>query len=78
MATATQLSDVYERCSAAKHMAFRECERLMQEYGGEGLKILSHNTFVFTAAFLFEDRDTGVANIMLITPSKNKAFEMVM
>ena len=77
-ATATRLSDVYGRCSEAKKRAFNYCNMLMQEYNGNDMKILSHNTFVFTAAFLFEDRETGAANIMLITPSRNEAVEWTM
>ena len=77
-ATATRLSDVYGRCSEAKKRAFNYCNRLMQEYNGNDMKILSHNTFVFTAAFLFEDCETGAANIMLITPSRNEAVEWTM
>ena len=77
-ATATRLSDVYGRCSEAKQRAFNYCHRLMQEYNGDDMKILSHNTFVFTAAFLFEDQETGAINIMRITPSKNEAVEWTM
>lgn len=69
---ATCLADVYGRYSRAKEEAFNYCRRLMAEYDGEDLRILSHNTFRFIAAFQFMNKETGEAMLMYITPSKNK------
>lgn len=74
-ATATRLSDVYGRYSDAKQRAFDYCQRLKREHNGYDMRILSHNTFVFTAAFLFDDPETGVISIMLITPSRDEVVE---
>ena len=74
-ATATSLDEVYGRYSAKKKEAFEYCRNLMAKYNGWGLKILSHNTFVFTAGFEFVSDETGAVNIMYITPSKDTAVE---
>ena len=63
------LSHVYGRYSHAKERAWEYCVRLMQKYNGNSLRILSHNTFMFTCAFEFEDSETGEVHLMHITPS---------
>lgn len=70
--TATELWQVYGNYSRAKAEAFDYCRRLMAEHDGRDLKILSHNTYMFTAAFSFMNKETGEAMLMYITPSKNK------
>ena len=65
------LRDVYGRYSIAKEKAFRYCLNLMHSYNGRDLKIISHNSFMFTAAFIFNDPDTGVIQFMFITPNYN-------
>ena len=74
-ATATTLAEVYGRDSAKKKEAFDYCQKLMAKHNGWGLKILSHNTFVFTAGFEFVSDETGAINIMYITPSRETAVE---
>ena len=69
----TELWHVYGTCSQNKIRAFDDCRKLMAEYDGRDLRILSHNTFMFTAAFSFMNQETGEAMIMYITPSKHKA-----
>lgn len=68
----TELWQVYGNYSRAKAEAFDYCKRLMAEHDGSDLRILSHNTFMFTAAFQFRNKETDEAMIMYITPSKNK------
>lgn len=68
----TELYHVYGNYSRAKAEAFEYCKRLMAEHDGSDLRILSHNAFMFTAAFQFMNQETGEAMIMYITPSKNK------
>jgi hypothetical protein len=63
------LSSVYGRYSDAKARAWRYCEQLCAKHNGWGLKVLSYNTFMFTAGFLFEDPETGVVQFMFITPN---------
>lgn len=78
--TATQLSDVYGRYSADKAIAFDHCRRLMYENDGRDLKILTHNSYIFTAGFEFVPKDTktGEVCIMYITPSRNEVIEWTM
>lgn len=59
--------------SIAKEKAFDYCENLRREKGGYGLAIVSKNTFVFCAAFLYEDDATGETMLCYITPSHNYA-----
>lgn len=61
------LDDVYGRYSTAKHRAWRDCERRCAEKNGYCLSVISHNTNVFTAGFMYE----GEAGKMfyVITPS---------
>ena len=49
------LYHAYTRPSTAKERAWNYCIELMEKYNGYGLKVLSYNTFMFTAAFLFTD-----------------------
>ena len=74
--TASQLHDVYGRYSHNKVKAFKHCEYLCRLYDGSDLKIISHNTFIFTAGFQFIDKDTGVIKFMYITPSYNTIIDM--
>ena len=61
------LDDVYGRYSTAKKRAWRDCERRCAEKDGYCLSVISHNTNVFTAGFMYE----GEAGKMfyVITPS---------
>ena len=71
------LADVYGNYSRAKEEAFKYCQRLMEEHNGEDLRILSYNTFIFTAAFIMWSEETGEALLMYITPSRNKIVPWV-
>lgn len=61
------LDDVYGRYSTAKHRAWRDCERRCAEKNGYCLSVITYNTNVFTAGFMYE----GEAGKMfyVITPS---------
>ena len=69
------LAHVYGKYSIAKAHAFEYCENLMRKLNGWGLKILSHNTFMFTAGFLYNDPDNGNIKFMYITPSYDTATD---
>ncbi len=74
---ATKLSDVYGRYSKAKENAFEYCKHICYEhYDGRNLKIIGHNSNIFTAGFEFIDPDTGVVRFMYITPSYNTVVDM--
>ena len=68
------LNHAYNRPSIRKENAWTYCVNLMIDKCGYGLKVLSYNTFIFTAAFLFRD-ENGVENIMYITPNYDIAIE---
>lgn len=63
------LEDVYKSHSVAKQNAYDYCKRLQEKYNGYDFRIISANTFIFTAGFKFVDVETGVIKFMHITPS---------
>jgi len=63
--TATELHDVYGRCSTEKHRALKYCKELMEEVHGYNGRIISYNTFTFTYAFQNDD------NFYVITANNN-------
>lgn len=73
---AYDLSDVYGRYSKAKAQAWRYCENLMVKHDGWGLRVISHNTSMFTAGFLFRDPDTDALKFMYITKTSDTAVEV--
>lgn len=66
----------YEKPSYNKEKAWSYCKELCRRYAGFGLKVISKNTFVFTAGFEFVDLETGVLRFMYITPSYNTAVDV--
>lgn len=66
--TASTLWEVYGTWSRAKEQAFDYCRRLCYEHGGHDLRIITANTFTFTAGFEFTAED-GRAAFMYITKS---------
>lgn len=58
--TDTQLWHVYGRWSTAKERAFKECERIMRERDGYGLRIIGANTSFFSVGFRTKDDKTLV------------------
>ena len=75
--TEFNLWNAYESFSSKKQRAFDYCKELQYKYGGHDLKIISHNTFIFTAGFAFEDKETGACKFMFITPSYDTAVDMI-
>lgn len=69
LSTATKLSDVYDKYSPAKASAFEHCKQEMENRKGFGLRILSSNTFMFTAGFLATNKETGVVEFTFISPN---------
>ena len=67
-AEATSVEQFYKRPSSAKVCAEKECLKKMFTENGEGYKILSGNTFTFTAAWRTADglRIETCANSFLI------------
>lgn len=73
---ANDLSNVYGRYSPAKAQAWHYCENLMAKHDGWGLRIISHNVFMFTAGFLFRDPETDALKFMYITKTADTAVEV--
>lgn len=73
---AHDLSYVYDRYSTAKAVAWKYCEDLMAKHDGWGLRVISHNCFMFTAGFLFRDPDTHALKFMYITKTYDQAVEV--
>lgn len=67
------LLDAYTKCSEAKRAAWLHCRDLMAEHDGWGLKVISRNTWMFTAGFEFTNPETGELMFMYITPSYDVA-----
>ena len=70
------LDSCYGSYSYAKARAWDYCVNLYQKHNGYGLKVISHNGWVFTAGFTFADPETGVMKMMYITPSADKIWEI--
>lgn len=68
----TELYHVYGTCSRKKLEAFDDCRKLMADYDGRDLRILSHNSHVFTAGFEYMNPETGEVMIMYITKSGHR------
>lgn len=76
-ARATSLYEVYGRHSAAKDAAWSYCRALCYQHHGRDLRVLTANTFHFTAAFLYEDEETGLTMIMRITKAHDTSYRYV-
>lgn len=72
--TTYSLYEAYGRHSKAKADAWAYCERLMADYNGYGLKVISHNGYMFTAGFEYEYE--GKHMFMYITRFKDIAVEV--
>lgn len=70
----TELSDVYDRYSDAKAVAYRDCRKLYQAMNGCDFRITSYNTFGFCVAFHAPDPDTGELMAVFITPRHRDAY----
>lgn len=65
----------YERPSYNKEKAWHRCEEIAHSMGGYNLKVVSKNTFVFTAGFESVDPETGVLLYTHITPCYTTTVE---
>ena len=49
----TELSQCYRKCSPNKRRAYQHCRHLMDEDNGFRFRIISHDSFNFTCAYLY-------------------------
>lgn len=71
-----ELYHAYNSASTAKWRAWDYCKELCNKYNGHNLKIISKNSFVFTAGFEFIDPENGNLKFMYITPNYDTAVDM--
>lgn len=71
-----ELRDAYANPSVNKERAWFHCISLMAAYNGHDIRIISRNTYMFTAGFEFEDKETGVCKFMYITPNYEIEIEL--
>lgn len=67
----TELYHCYSSFSEKKLHAWEYCKNLCYKYNGIGLKIISHNGYVFSAGFKFED-EQGRQCLMYITKTRDE------
>ena len=65
---------VYGHFSEAKARAWDYCKALMNKFDGYGLKVISANSCMFTAGFMFEE--DGKTMFMYISKDKDIAVEV--
>lgn len=63
--------DAYDKPSRKKVVAWDYCKKLCEKYNGSNLKVVSFNTFIFAAGFIFTDPETKKEMYMHITPTYN-------
>ena len=64
----SNLYKAYGRPSQKKLEAWNDCSKLLREYEGSDLRVITYNTFVFTAGFTFVGED-NIRRFIYITPS---------
>lgn len=77
-ATAPQKSiyEVYGRLSTAKIRAWESIREECYVNGGSALRVVSHNTFMFTCAYVYPDPETGALRLMYHTPSSRYDIDL--
>lgn len=66
--TAYELRNVYRSWSDKKQAAFENCRRACADHGGQGLRIISANTNIFTVGYIYTD-DSNNTHFVYITPA---------
>ena len=70
------LDSVYGSYSVYKARAWRYCQEKQAELNGRGLKVISHNTNIFTAGFEYYDEKAQTVKFYYITPSYDCAIDI--
>lgn len=68
-ADARTLREVYGRWSSAKERAYEECLGWCRETDGEDFRIISANTYGFSVAWYYTDKETGERVLRVETPT---------
>lgn len=67
--------EAYENPSYNKQTAWTYCQKLCKEFNGYNLKIISKNSFQFTAGFEFVN-NSGIFCFCLITRGSDRYYEI--
>lgn len=70
------LRQVYTSYSVEKENAWGYCVDMCVRFGGEHLRIISYNRYMFTAGFFYTDKQTGVEMFCYITPTYDVTVEL--
>lgn len=70
------LEFAYNSFSVHKAQAWRYCQTKQAELNGNGLKIISYNTCIFTAGFEYYDEKAQTLKFYYITPSYECAVDI--
>lgn len=70
-----ELYNVFSTYSSNKESAMQYCKKMQYALNGCNGRIVSHNTFIFTYAFEFENPEDGVLYIAYITPNYDYCTE---
>ena len=62
---ATELTDVYKKCSYNKKQAYAECRTHAAEHNADNMRIISHNCNFFSCAAKSKE------GLIVYTPSQN-------
>ena len=73
----TDLRSAYGRYSKDKADAWDYCMKLCYEKNGEGLKVISANSWRFTAGFEYPDAETGELYFMYITKEYDQSVPTI-
>lgn len=70
------LESAYKSFSTYKARAWRYCQEKQAELNGCGLKVITHNSSIFTAGFEYCDEKAGTAKFYYIAPSYDCAIDI--
>ena len=70
------LEFAYKSFSVYKARAWRYCQEKQAKLNGYGLKVITHNSQIFTAGFEYCDEKTGTVKLYYITPSYDCAIDI--
>lgn len=66
----------YKTPSIRKQRVWAHLKEMCYMLNGYGLKVVSKNSQIFTAGFVFPDKETGVLQYMHITPTREDVIEV--
>lgn len=67
---AERLEDVYKRCSNEKLRSFWDIKCEMHQNGGARIRVLTHNTFQYTCAYILKN------SLVVHTQSNRYVFDL--